>query len=172
MTGKTQTGRYDHSLQHRAFEVGIFLKALDGVLECIGGMLIWFVTPALLVRVFRTLYGHEIFRMAGEQFGFHAQAVSQKFASGSKLFPSLFLASHGITKVLLVIAIWMNRLWAYPLMILVFGGFSVYQLYRLAHTHSLMLALLTLIDIAIVILTWREYQEQRAVHRMRGGRKI
>jgi uncharacterized membrane protein len=55
---------------------------------------------------------------------------------------------------------------------LVFGGFSVYQLYRLAHTHSLMLALLTLIDIAIVILTWREYQEQRAVHRMRGGRKI
>jgi uncharacterized membrane protein len=94
MTGKTQTGRYDHSLQHRAFEVGIFLKALDGVLECIGGMLIWFVTPALLVRVFRTLYGHEIFRMAGEQFGFHAQAVSQKFASGSKLFPSLFLPAY------------------------------------------------------------------------------
>jgi uncharacterized membrane protein len=161
MAGTTRTGRYDHPLQHRAFEIGIFFKALDGVLECIGGALIWFVTPALLGVIFHSLYGHEIFRVTGEQSGFHFQAASEKLASGSKLFPSLFLISHGITKIVLVVAIWMDELWAYPLMILIFGGFSVYQIYRLAHTHSLLLALLTLIDIAIVILTWREYQEQR-----------
>jgi uncharacterized membrane protein len=163
MSPGVHTTEYRKSLQHRAFELGISLKGIDGLLECIGGVLIWFVTPALLGGIFRTLYGHEIFRVAGEQVGFHLQAASEKFASGSKIFPSLFLVSHGITKILLVIAIWMNRLWAYPLMILVFSMFAVYQVYRLTHTHSLVLAIVTAVDIAIIILTWREYQEQRAL---------
>jgi uncharacterized membrane protein len=166
MPDVTHITEYRKSFQHRAFEMGIFLKGIDGLLECIGGVLIWFVTPALLFRVFRTLYGHEIFRVAGEQVGFHLQAESEKFASGSKIFPSLFLVSHGITKILLVAAIWMNRLWAYPLMIFVFSAFAVYQVYRLAHTHSVILAAVTVIDIAIIYLTCREYQEQRAMQDM------
>jgi uncharacterized membrane protein len=163
MPHRSQNIEYRRSLQHRAFEAGILLKGIDGLLEVIGGALVWFVTPALLVSVFRTLYGHEIFRVAGEQVGFHLRAASEKFANGGKIFPSLFLVSHGITKILLVIAIWRNKLWAYPLMIFVFGAFAIYQVYRLVHTQSVILAFLTVVDVAIIYLTWREYQEQRAI---------
>jgi uncharacterized membrane protein len=163
MPHRAQNTEYRRSLQHRAFEAGILLKGFDGLLEVIGGALVWFVTPALLGGVFRTLYGHEIFRVAGEQVGFHLRAASEKFANGGKIFPSLFLVSHGITKIMLVVAIWRNRLWAYPLMIFVFGAFAVYQVYRLTHTHAVILAVVTATDIAIVYLTWREYREQRAM---------
>lgn len=154
----------DHrSLQHRAFEVGIGLKGLDGLLQAVGGVLIWFVTPSLVGSFFQTLYGHDFFNAEGGRIALHVLNASENFASGSKLFPSVFLLSHGIVKILLVTAIWMNKLWAYPLMIIVFSAFSVYQIYRLAHTHSLVLALITAVDIAIVILTWREYRHKLAV---------
>jgi uncharacterized membrane protein len=158
-----ETSEYGGSLQHRAFEAGIGLKGLDGLLQALGGVLIWFVTPSLVGRFFQALYGHDFFRVEGGRVALHVLNVSENFASGSKLFPSVFLLSHGITKILLVTAIWMNKLWAYPLMIAVFSAFSIYQIYRLTHTHSLLLALITAVDIAIVILAWREYRHKLAV---------
>jgi uncharacterized membrane protein len=80
--------------------------------------------------------------------------------SGNKLFVSLYLLSHGLTKVILVVALWMNALWAYPLTIVVFAAFSVYQMYRYSFTHSIVLLLLTIFDIAIIYLTWMEWREQ------------
>lgn len=54
-------------------------------------------------------------------------------------------------------------------MILVLAGFVVYQIYTFAYTHSLTLVLLTLFDLLIIWLTWREYGEQKAGRPSRGG---
>jgi uncharacterized membrane protein len=57
----------------------------------------------------------------------------------------------------------MNKLWAYPLTIFVFAAFCVYQIHRYTHTHSVTLILLTLFDLALIYLTWREYLEQKQI---------
>jgi uncharacterized membrane protein len=45
----------------------------------------------------------------------------------------------------------------------VFGVFCVYQMHRFAHTHSIFLVLLTIFDLILIYLTWREYlQKKRA----------
>jgi len=88
--------------------------------------------------------------------------ASQKLASGSPMFVSLYLLSHGLVKALLVVCLWLNKLWAYPLTIGVFTAFMAYQLYRFTHTHSWTLIALTIFDAVIVYLTWQEYQAQRA----------
>jgi uncharacterized membrane protein len=62
-----------------------------------------------------------------------------------------------------VTALWFDKLWAYPLTMAVFAAFSVYQVYRFAHTHSLALALLTVFDVLIIYLTWEEYREQKLI---------
>jgi uncharacterized membrane protein len=53
--------------------------------------------------------------------------------SSNRLFASIYLLCHGAAKVALVVALWMNALWPYPLTIVVFGAFSVYQTYRFSH---------------------------------------
>jgi uncharacterized membrane protein len=58
--------------------------------------------------------------------------------------------------------LWMNELWAYPLAIGVFSAFSVYQVYRFTHTHSITLLLLTVFDLLIVYLTWEEYRVEKS----------
>ena len=48
------------------------------------------------------------------------------------LFGAVYLLLHGAVKVVLVIALLLNKLWAYPCMIVVLLIFIGYQLYRIA----------------------------------------
>jgi uncharacterized membrane protein len=79
-------------------------------------------------------------------------------------FASLYLLSHGVVKTALVVALWFNKLWAYPLTIAVFGGFMAYQVYRYTYTHSFALMALTIFDAVVVGLTWLEYRDQKQKH--------
>ncbi len=57
-----------------------------------------------------------------------------------------------------------NRLWAYPWMIAFLAAFIGYQAYRLTFTLSFGLAALTIFDLFIAWLTFREYRKQLARH--------
>lgn len=148
---------------HDVFRLGIVLKGIDGLAEIAGGSLVWLLTPASAARIVRTLFRHELAEDPKDFLANHLIWASRGLAR-QKWFAAAFLLSHGLAKVVLVVALWFNRLWAYPVMIVVLGGFIVYQADRIAQTHSLMLALLTLFDALIVWLTWREYREQRRLH--------
>ena len=54
-----------------------------------------------------------------------------------------------------------RELWAYPVAFVFLGGFIVYQIYRMAYAPSVGLALLTVFDVFIIWLTWREYLRTR-----------
>jgi uncharacterized membrane protein len=77
-------------------------------------------------------------------------------------FGAYYLLSHGMVKVVLVVALLNNRLWAYPWMLAFLGAFIVYQAYRLTFRPSFGLAALTVFDIFIAWLTGREYRKQRS----------
>ena len=59
-------------------------------------------------------------------------------------------------------ALLLNKLWAYPWMIAILTLFIGYQLYRIALDPTIGLVALTLFDVTILILTWREYRVQRS----------
>jgi uncharacterized membrane protein len=63
--------------------------------------------------------------------------------------------------VVLVTALLLNKLWAYPWMITVLILFIGYQLYRIALQPTVGMVALTVFDLVIVVLTWREYRQQR-----------
>lgn len=147
-------------LFHETFRVGILLKGLDGLSEIVGAFLVWFLNPVTAERILRALFRHELAQDPHDFLANHLISGLHSLAN-SKGFAAAFLLTHGLTKVVLVIALWFDRLWAYPLMIFVLGAFSVYQIDRFTHTHSIVLALLTLFDLLIVLLTWWEYRERR-----------
>jgi uncharacterized membrane protein len=149
-------------LLRKAFRTGITMKGVDGLLEVTGGVLLWFVKPQAMGRALAALSLHELSRDPHDFIGIHLLHVSEKLAHSNPLFASLFLLSHGLAKVGLAVALWLNELWAYPIAIAVFSMFGIYQIYRITHTHSIALVLLTLLDAVVVWLTWEEYRVEKS----------
>jgi uncharacterized membrane protein len=79
----------------------------------------------------------------------------------SRVPASSFLVLHGIVKLALVGGLATNRLWSYPVAIVVFTGF-VYQVYELVQQNSLFLWIVTGLDIVVVLLFTAEYRHVRS----------
>ena len=143
------------------FKITVAIKGLDGALEIVGGTLLLFVRPHTIDRLARALTQHELSQDPHDFFARHVLHSAGQLAHGSTLFAALYLLSHGAAKVVLVVAVLRNQLWAYPAMIVLLGAFIAYQLYRLIDHVTLGLTLLTIFDAFVVWLTWREYQNKR-----------
>jgi uncharacterized membrane protein len=145
----------------RTFRISIALKGLDGLLEIIGGIVLLFVAPATLQHWARTLTAHELAQDRHDFIATHLLHSASQLSRSTTLFAAVYLLTHGIAKVVLVVALLRKQLWAYPWLIALLGVFIVYQLYRLSYGFSLGLALLTAFDAFVVWLTVLEYRKQR-----------
>jgi uncharacterized membrane protein len=87
---------------------------------------------------------------------------AQHFSVSARNFTAVYLLSHGVIKLWLIIGLLRQRLGYYPVAISIFGLFIVYQLYRFSLTHSLWLLVITAVDVLVIGLTWHEYRYLRA----------
>lgn len=138
------------------------LKGLDGLAEIIGGVILLFVAPATLQSWARSLTAHELTEDPHDFIATHLLHSASQLSRSTTLFGALYLLSHGLAKVVLVVAVLRNQLWAFPWMIALLGVFIVYQLYRLSHRFSVGLTLLTVFDIFVMSLTVLEYRKRRS----------
>jgi uncharacterized membrane protein len=142
----------------RAFRVSLVLKGLDGVLEIVGGVLLLFVSPASLAQVARWATTHELAEDPRDCIARHLLNAATQASRSATLYGAVYLLVHGIAKVVLVVEVLRDRLWAYPVMLATLGAFIVYQLYRMLYSPSILLVALTVFDVVIVWLTWHEYR--------------
>jgi uncharacterized membrane protein len=152
-------------LLDQTFEVGIILKGLDGALEVLGGLLLLVLSPATIDQVVTSLTQHELSEDPNDFLATHLLKTAHGLTGAAVLFGAVYLLAHGMVKVILVAALLMNQLWAYPWTIAFLGVFIVYQLYRLSLQPSVGLTALTFFDAVIAWLTWREYRKQLVVAR-------
>ena len=120
------------------------------------------IPPSAMNSVVKVLVEYELSLDPHKFIAIHLLRTSRMLLSGNRMFASIYLLSHGATKVILVLALWMNAQLAYPFTIIFLGGFSAYQMYRYSHTHSIAMLLLTIFDVALIYLTWMEWREQKA----------
>lgn len=144
-------------LQRGTFRLGISLKGIDGLLESTAGAAL-LVNPEALRNLSLTLWTYGHFHHTHKIVG---GRVAEQLAATDPVFASLYLLSHGLVKIVLAAALWMNRLWAYPVAIFVFGSFVIYQVFRLERVYSIALLLLTISDVVIIWLTLLEYRDQK-----------
>ena len=146
------------SILPRIFAAGMWLKGIDGVLEIIGGLLLLIISPATLNRLVIISTQHELVEDPHDQIASALRQAATQFSANTQLFGSMYLIVHGLVKVGIVAGILRGYRWAYPAALGFLGLFIVYQLYRLSYHYSSGLLLLTLFDMVMVWLTWREYR--------------
>src|SRR5262245_13217798 len=101
----------------RTFEVSVALKGLDGALEVIGGIVLLFIAPATLQAWAKGLTAHELAQDPHDFIARHLLRSASQLSHSTTLFAAVYLLSHGIAKVVLVVAVLRGQLWAYPWMI-------------------------------------------------------
>lgn len=146
------------SILHKGFEVGILLKAIDGVLEIIGGILLIFLNPSRLNKLVAWLTQRELSEDPRDVVANFLLRLSSKFTVSVEYFGVFYLVSHGIVKLVLIIFLWKRKPWAYPLTIVSLILFIIYQIYRYTLQPSSGLVILTIFDIVMIILTFIEYK--------------
>ena len=150
---------------HYLFELGVSLKFLNGMLEVIGGIFLFFSTPRSLSKLAATLLTNELLEDPKDLVANTLLHAVQGLSANAQIFARAYLLVHGIVKVGLVIALWNKKLWAYPLAGVVLVLFTIYQVYLFSHSRSLFQLVLTVVDVVILLLLWSEYR--RVAHPQR-----
>lgn len=143
---------------HLAFEISLWLKGAFAFVEVGGGVIAYFVTKQFLVEVASAITQGELREDPRDIVAHALLYAAQHLSVTSQHFTAWYLASHGIIKLWLIGGLLRQKLWYYPLALGAFALFIVYQLYRFDTTHAWPLLVVTVIDIAVIALTWHEYR--------------
>jgi len=143
---------------HQIFQVSVLIKGALALIECAAGVAFALVSTSSIKNLVDMLTQEELIERPQDFIATHLLAASQHFSVETKHFYAFYLLSHGLIKLLLVIGLLRNKLWSYPVSLIVLGLFIVYQLYRFSYTHGAGLIVLTVFDIFVIGLIWHEYR--------------
>ena len=153
------------TLLDRIFEISISLKGLDGLLEVVGGILLLLLSPARLTSIITLVTQHELSQDPHDFIATQRLSYAHTLSASVLLFAAVYLLAHGIVKIVLVVALLKEQLWAYPWTIGFLVIFILYQVYRLVLHVSVWLIALTVFDCFVVLLTVLEYRKHLQQHR-------
>jgi uncharacterized membrane protein len=140
------------------FRISVFLKGVHSIIEIVGGILLLVIPVDVITDSLAWLSQGEFLESPHDIVANYLMHLSAQLSISTTLFAGLYLLSHGLIKIVLVFGLLKNKLWAYPWSIVVLGLFIAYQVYRYTFTHSIALVLLTIFDLFVMWLVWKEYR--------------
>ncbi|HWT75798.1 MAG TPA: DUF2127 domain-containing protein [Mobilitalea sp.] len=146
---------------HVGFQIGLLFKGIDGLLEVIGGISLIFLNQARLNKIIQLVTQGELSEDPRDVVANALLRFGSSFSLDAQSFGVFYLMSHGIIKIIIILLLWRKKLWAYPVSIASLVLFIAYQIYRYTISASPLMILLTIFDIAMIILTYLEYQRMK-----------
>ncbi|MFZ2803771.1 MAG: DUF2127 domain-containing protein [Patescibacteria group bacterium] len=143
------------------FDISLALKGIFAALEVFAGIFAYFVSQELLLRIVVVVTHGELVEDPRDLIANFLLHAAQNLSISTQYFTALYLLAHGIIKLFLISGLLRKKLWYYPTALIVFGMFIAYQLYQFSFTHSIWYALITVLDVVVIWLTWHEYNYLR-----------
>ncbi|OUL73512.1 hypothetical protein CA601_43860 [Paraburkholderia hospita] len=151
---------FDENNLHLFFEVSLWSKAVFALSEIVAGVATYFIPLRFFLTVVLSVTRKEFAEDPRDLVANFLLHTVQHLSIGAQ-FAAIYLVGHGIIKLWLIVGLLRQRLWYYPVSIIVFGLFISYQVYRYTFTQSVWLLLVTALDIVIIVLTWQEHRYLR-----------
>src|SRR5882757_59897 len=112
MTSRNSRG-VERKIEHGLFLLSVWSKGIAGLVETIGGLLLFCIPQAGLNAFVVLLTAPELMDDPTDRVAILLQHMVQKLAADTKLFASGYLIVHGLIKIFLVAGLLSRRLWAY-----------------------------------------------------------
>ena len=145
----------------KAFRISLYLKGLDGLLETAGGILLLIIKPEQVNHLASWLTHDELSQDPHDFIANHILKTAHHLTGASLAFGAAYLLAHGVVKLVLVVEVIRDHLWAYLGLIGVTILFVIYQTYRMVVDFSIAMLLLTIFDLIIIYLTQNEYRKHK-----------
>lgn len=140
------------------FRLSLWLKGVHAGLEIVGGVMLIFLSPIQVTKLIVWMTQDELLEDPNDMIANYLMHIATQISISGILFGAFYLLSHGVFKLILIIALLKRKLWAYPWSMILFSLMIVYQVYRFSYTHSIGLLLLTIFDLIVIWLIWQEYK--------------
>lgn len=145
-------------LEETLFRAGMWWRIFYGILRIIlGTALLRLVDTSFADLVYQLLK----FELIEDPTDFLIRVVYPLVEQHSFTI-SYFIAAHllfwGFIDVIFSSLLLRHKLWAFPVSIALISVFVLYEIYRVSYTHSLFLAGVIIVDLFVILLTYREYK--------------
>lgn len=142
------------------FRVGMWWRILYGGVRVLLGLTLLRLVGTPLDDVF---YRAMRFEIAEEPRDFLSHTIGS-FLHHHSYTVTYFLAAYlifwGTVDAVLSASLLRDKLWAFPVSMYLIALFMLYEIYRVAHTHSLILGGIILMDIGLLWLINKEYRKR------------
>ena len=151
------------SLLDKIFEAGLLIKGVGGVLEFLSGLFLFFVSPAAIHNFIVVITQRELIEDPHDMIANALLGWTSHIGHGATTFLIVYLWIHASVKLIAVVGILRNQLWAYPFSLITLGFLMIYQVYDIYLHGSIGMIILTIFDAFIVWLIWREYGKEKYI---------
>lgn len=141
---------------YQMFRASILLKGAISLAEMVVGGLLLFVSMEQLITL--TLWFIHFFLRSWSNILSTPLLHFTSLLTASSGLIAFYLFSRGAIKLVLIIALLYNRLWAYPWSLVVLSLFVVYQIWHMIESFSGIVLGITLFDLVVMYFIWREYR--------------
>jgi len=142
---------------YELFCISIWLKIIGSAGEMIAGSLIALIPSTYVLHVALFLTQGDTGGEADDFFARELMTLAHTFAISNDLLIGVYIFVRGFIQFLLSLALLRNKLWAYPLLVLILVILVGTQLWAISLSQSIATAALTLVDIITIYLVWHEY---------------
>ena len=81
---------------HRMYEISILLKGAHALIECVGGLVLIFVSTSAIASLVNTLTQEELIEDPNDFVAGHLLSLTQYFTVSTQRFYAFYLHSHGV----------------------------------------------------------------------------
>lgn len=143
-------------VENHIFTWSMYWRILYGFLRLMLGLILLRYIGDPFSDIFYRLMSHEFVEDPSDLL----LTVVKPLAHYSTLTVSYFVAVHfmfwGVMDIALSVALLRRERWAFTASVYIIGAFTLYEIYRVLHTHSKILLGIIFIDICILLLIHRE----------------
>lgn len=156
---KTFFRRYNGDIYDLFFRIGMWWRIMYGFLRFVLGFVLLRLVGTPLLEIFYKVMSRELIEDPNDFFVHTATPFFQHSSFTVTYFLVIYLIFWGIIDILLSINLLKHKTWAFPVSIFLIGVFVFYEIYRLSHTHSFILAYIIIIDLILIWLIRKEYRK-------------
>jgi uncharacterized membrane protein len=148
--------RQSNNTNASLFHISLIIKTIQGTAELLLGFAFLYIQSSTVTLFLQEFTRDELVENPYDKTSHFLLQTGNSIVASGTLFIALYLLSHGIIKLLLIIGILKKKLEAYYIFITILTLFIIYQLYRYSITHSVLVLIFTIFDILFCWLVWKE----------------
>ena len=140
------------------FKLAMYWRILYGAMRICGGVWLWHMIGKPVTELLPYILHEDPAFSSGRPVSHFLHSLLSEHGLHITYFVAIYLIFWGVVDIFISIALLLQQIWAFPVSMIVIIGFLIYAIFRLAHTHSLMLFGIICLDTFILSLIYKEYK--------------